>query len=1182
MELTPAQWDQVKTLFESALEQDVESRASFLARRCPDPEVRSELDRLLADFQEMGSFIGSPALANLAQPSQPLKTVTLVAGEILAERFRIIRFIARGGMGEIYEAADLELQSRVAIKVIRPELLRPPFLEQFKKEVQLAKQVTHPNVCRIYDLFRHRRPGEGRTAEVFFISMELLRGETLAERLRQSGRLTVAEARGIIVQIADALDAAHAASILHRDLKPENIVLVPQYNGGPVRAVVTDFGLALQSESLNVEGLELAGTPAYMSPEQLKGTQLTTASDIYSLGLVIYRMVTGVRAFEEGDSTQVSLRRVTEQPLAPREFVPNLDRRSNAVILRCLEPEPSRRYQTARQVTEAWWGREPAPVPTVVRIALSTLLAALATILIWLGIWRHSAFHGESPPSHRRVAVLGFRNASRNEEADWISAALSVFLTAELTTGSKLETTGDEEVARLKADLSLPDSDVLPKDVLDHIRTGLRADVVVLGSYQQDEKGVRLTLRILDTAGKLAERSIQETGYLSNLFDLFARGGSRLRDALNAGPLLPHDEDEVRATLPSSVEAFRLYARGLLRIEHFDVSAARDILAQAVRADPQYPLGHSALAEAWSGLGYDERATEEAKSGFDLSGSLSWRDRQLVEGRYRELSKQWDLAAEIYRRLWSTYPDEVDYGLHLASVQTSAGRTTAALTTVTKLRSLAKPASDDPRIDLAEALAAQDLKTEQLAASRAAGKAAARSQRQLLAAALREEGWALGGLGKRNEAVEALNHSKRIYSDLGDRAHAAFASLNLATVLDGFASPASRKGLIREAVEVFRAIGCRRGEGVALNNLAGILEDTGDLDGALKTYRAAGAVFIEIGERPQLATVRNNIGSVLEIQGNLPGASKEYEASLAVFRSLKDRGGCTGPLGNIAGILHKTGRLSAAGKMWDEVIVVSREIGSEDAVASSLSGKGDVLAAEGRLALARKRYEEAVAIYRKIDVVSGMASALNKLAAVRLDQGDVAATLRFSDEARQLQIRSGANYGAADSHLVAARVLLEQGKGFDAQIHARTAVQQLIDSHNAGDEMTARLVLARCLLAEDKPAEARSELHHVAAFLKGSQNRFLRTDFLISSARLEAASGRVFESLEIVKTALRESEEYGFAGFHLEAQLAKGEIEAKTADKPAATRDLAEVQRDAEKAGYALISAKASKAFPPR
>src|SRR5579864_1149330 len=227
MELTPQQWENVKALFEIALEKTPSDRNSFLAKSAQDSVVRNEVERLLAHHVESGGFLSRPALSSTNSSDKSSNVPFFVAGDLLAERFRITRFLARGGMGEVYEAEDVELHERVAVKSIRSELLNDNrALDRFKREVHLARKVTHPNVCRIFDLFRQPALAQGR-GPMIFVAMELLEGETLADFLKRQSRLSTEEARPIALQIASGLGAAHAAGVLHRDFKPGNVLLVP-------------------------------------------------------------------------------------------------------------------------------------------------------------------------------------------------------------------------------------------------------------------------------------------------------------------------------------------------------------------------------------------------------------------------------------------------------------------------------------------------------------------------------------------------------------------------------------------------------------------------------------------------------------------------------------------------------------------------------------------------------------------------------------------------------------------------------------------------------------------------------------------------------------------------------------------------------------------------------------------
>jgi serine/threonine protein kinase len=310
MQVPAEKWEEVKGLFEAVLEQPLEARASFLAASQCEPEVRQQVERLLeCHEQEQADGFLKTGDGRPRWNEDHGSIEIFQAGDTLAGRFQIIRFIARGGMGEVYEAEDLELGGRVAIKTIRREALQhPKALDKFKREVNLAKRVTHPNICRVFDLFRHRdaSPDAGKEEQgkdVLLVTMELLHGETLAQRLKQRGRMTVDEARPIALQMAKALGAAHAAGVLHRDFKPGNVLLVSSNSQDTVRAVVSDFGIAVGSDGETESGgsqtgrYYLTGTPAYMSPEQLEGGPLTPACDIYSLGLVMFEMVTGRPAF---------------------------------------------------------------------------------------------------------------------------------------------------------------------------------------------------------------------------------------------------------------------------------------------------------------------------------------------------------------------------------------------------------------------------------------------------------------------------------------------------------------------------------------------------------------------------------------------------------------------------------------------------------------------------------------------------------------------------------------------------------------------------------------------------------------------------------------------------------------------------------------------------------------------
>jgi hypothetical protein len=286
---------------------------------------------------------------------EPRSVSTFASGDLVAGRYRIARMLGEGGMGEVYEATDLELDTRVALKTIRSQIASDRrAVERFKREITIARRITHPNVCRLFDLGFH--PAQATTApsadRVSFFTMEFLDGETLGHAIRLKGPMTEEQALPLVEQMAAALDAAHALGVVHRDFKSQNVMLVPTRSG--VRAVVTDFGLArdLQAtDGYRTSHLAL-GSPAYMAPEQVAGQQAGPRADVYALGVVLFELVTGRLPFQAETPMLTAIKRLTEAAPDPRTLRAQLDPRWAATLLRCLERDAGRRFGSAGEVLE--------------------------------------------------------------------------------------------------------------------------------------------------------------------------------------------------------------------------------------------------------------------------------------------------------------------------------------------------------------------------------------------------------------------------------------------------------------------------------------------------------------------------------------------------------------------------------------------------------------------------------------------------------------------------------------------------------------------------------------------------------------------------------------------------------------------------------------------------------------
>jgi eukaryotic-like serine/threonine-protein kinase len=452
--VTPERWERVDGVFRHLLERTPSEREGAIEELCGgDRELRREVISLLRSHDEAGSFLDEPVVPAFAlnaalsegeaDADADADVHMFVPEELVSGRFRIVRFIAEGGMGEVYEAWDTVLAESVALKTIRPIYSSDEEAEErFMREIQLARRVTHPNVCRTYDVFHHQVSPDGSGSTVRLLSMELLSQETLGRRLRRSGALPVARALPLLRQIAEALRAAHDVGVVHRDLKPDNVILVPRKKGH--RAVVTDFGLARggnvsvstsgttsASTSSNIPGAatrgdllwtlhgfqagvrlpatgplswirdralermvafgflkapralteagRVLGTPAYMSPEQARGELADERSDVWSFGILAYEMLTGRLPQPRPGSLARWVRRWTDRFGIGGRVGRGTPRALARILDKCLDPDPDARYQSAEALVEEL-GRVRAPAPRV-SATERPLLYALAAIL---------------------------------------------------------------------------------------------------------------------------------------------------------------------------------------------------------------------------------------------------------------------------------------------------------------------------------------------------------------------------------------------------------------------------------------------------------------------------------------------------------------------------------------------------------------------------------------------------------------------------------------------------------------------------------------------------------------------------------------------------------------------------------------------------------------------------------
>jgi eukaryotic-like serine/threonine-protein kinase len=1116
--------------------------------------------------------------------------------------YLIVAKIGGGGMGEIYRAHDQQLDRDVAIKVLPPGTLADETArKRFRQEALALAKLNHPNIEIIYEFGSQ----EGRD----FLAMELIAGSSLDEKLKP-GPLPPAEILRLGVQFAQGLAAAHEHGIIHRDIKPANLMITPE---GWLK--ILDFGLAklirpdLEADitrSIAEDQSSISGTVPYMPPEQLRGEPADPRVDIYAAGAVLYEMAAGRRAFPHSHISEIMSAILMRPPSPPsrhnRDVPPSLD----AIILKALEKEPARRYQTARELLAALEGSSAPSVRRGTRKGLAVAglgMVLLLGLAIGLNLQGHrNLFHlNVAPPAsenavvllppvkmRRSVAVLGFKNVSGRPEDAWLSTGLSEMLTTELAAGEQVRTVSEENVVRAKQDLSLSDADSFARDTLERLRANLGSDYIVLGSYvslgKQSGGQVRVDIRLQDARSGETIGVVSEAGKEAKLFDLVSRAGTELRSQLGIGEISESDANGIRAAAPINSDATRLYSEGLAKLRIFDAQAAREVLEKAIHADPNYALAHSALSAAWSALGYDAKAADEAKRAFDLSANLPREDRLSIEGRFYEAAKDWAKAIEVYQTLWKFAPDNLDYGLRLVQVQASAGQAKDALATIDALRKLPPPSSADPRIDLAEDAAARglsDFKRELAAAQRATQKGEAQGARLLVARALLAQSRAYFSLGDTAYAKQSAEAARMIFAEAGDRSGEASAIHNISVVVQGNGDNSGAEKLDGEALETCSAIGNKRCMGDTLNSIAIIQKDMGNFLASERSLEQVLIIRRETGDRNGEAIAYSNLGVLLYEQGQLARAQQRFAQSLAITKETGEKRGIVRAQMNLGIIAKEEGKFIDARKLYDESLAIRREIGDSAGIGIALNNLSDLLICQGDLPAAQRAIDEQLAIFQKGNVQRGVAYARFFQAELYFREDRLEESRKEQEAVLAMRTKMGEKTTAEESRIALGNVSLEEGHPADAAIAAREVRDQAQAGREPEVAIGAAVLLVQSLLALRKTGDATAEFQSVQLASDSSENRLQKIDVGVLAGRVQAAAGKTSEALELLSAMLADAKKIGYVPAEFDARLALGEAETNSGKVVEGRARLAALEKDAAAKHFLLIARKAHAAAAP-
>jgi len=614
-------WKKLDTLFHEALELQGHEREAYLMKACHgDIELRSEVESLLGYEDRAESFIESPALEVAARIMAERRAPTVAAGQII-NQYQITSRLGVGGMAEVYLAEDTRLQRRVALKFL-PSLgtQDEAHLRRFELEARAIAALSHPNVCTIHEVIE---TGEGRHC----IVMEYVEGVTLRERMA-GGQIETSEALDVAIQAASALALAHTAGIVHRDIKPENIML---RHDGYVK--ILDFGLAKLTERKSERGdseaktqiIELKTTPgmvlgtvAYMSPEQARGLSVDSRTDVWSLGVVLYEMVTGQRPFAAPTPTDLIISIVGQEPEPLDKLAPSAPTQLAQIVSKALAKDRDRRYHTAddllvslkdlrREVElEADASRaETRPsgrVPTATRKVISSrlrpgrlaILATLVGALVLGGLMLAQYLRQRPPPGIpgeiKSLAVLPMVNLSGDPGEDYFADGMTDTLIAGLAKVGSLRVTSRTSVMQFKGS----------KKPLKEIARELNVDAIVEGSVQRFGDQVRINVQLIHAA---TDQHLLTQTYDREMRDILTLQNEVARAVTQKIQikLTPQDQVRLARAVPINPAAYDDFLRGrfyLSRQTRADNEKAIESLSRAVNTDPNFAAAHAELAQA--------------------------------------------------------------------------------------------------------------------------------------------------------------------------------------------------------------------------------------------------------------------------------------------------------------------------------------------------------------------------------------------------------------------------------------------------------------------------------------------------------------------------------------------------------------------------------------------------------
>jgi eukaryotic-like serine/threonine-protein kinase len=941
----------------------------------------------------------TPVGGKLRHSSISSKRNQLQPGDVLGGRFEILALLGEGGMGTVYKALDREVEHFVALKLIRSEMAaNPMILARFKQELLTARQVTHRNVIRIYDL--------AEVDGVKFITMEFVEGYDVRKLLLDNGKLPPEKAVEIIRQVCLALEAAHGVGVIHRDLKPQNIMQDKQG-----RILVMDFGLArsLETGGMTQSGA-LLGTLEYMSPEQAIGGHLDGRSDLFTVGLIFYELLTGKVPYKADTAVASLLKRNQERALPVSELDPSIPKVLSDIVSKCLERDLDSRYQSAQEILadlDAWRGNRPvaasvamsaaalaaAPAPQRAFswkwIAAGALVAAVA-IGGWAFSGKLTSKTGSKAAAGPQVslAILPFRNGSGDARLDWLGASLADILSTDVGQSAHLRTISPDRLHQVLSDLQISPGSTIDPTMMGRIAEFSNADTLVWGQYAKFGDQIRIDATVRDLKHQRTIPVKAEAPNEKALLPTIAQLAVSIQQNLSlSSDVLQELRSKSFQPSSNSLQALRSYNEGVQLTRQGNHLEAAKRFEASVQEDPGFALAYSRLAQTYSNLRNDDKAQQFSRKAVDLSDKLPAPERYLIQADYAEISNDYRKAIESYENLEKVSPDDVDVHFHLGGLYESTGGFDKARAEIAKVL-----ASDPKHVDALLAAGRVEIKSGNPQGSldylnRGLTLAIQLGNADGKATILNAIGAAYEQLNKPDDAMRNYNESLAIKRSLGQKPGVALTLGNIARVQASLGKPEEAYKSYLEAVKLQREIGDKKGLGVTLINLGQLYTERSRHEEALKAYKESLQIQRDVGDENQQAFCLNNIGNVYLAKGQSSDALTYYERALELRKKTNVPSQVGESLHNLGEASLKAGDYGQSLDYHLKALELFRSSGDKSGAAIQSYSMGTIFEYQGRYGAALKSKEEALKTFRELqdrgfwmaEILSGYGNSLSQL-----------------------------------------------------------------------------------------------------------------------------------------------------------------------------------------------------------